>query len=104
MLQETPREPQGQSTQRALRALEDDFGSRYRLPAVQVRGQIGRVAAEIIEVAQKTGPRLIIIGGQGEGLAKDLELGGTAMKVLHGSSWPVLVADVSRSGPIAASL
>ncbi|RPH44497.1 MAG: universal stress protein [Lysobacterales bacterium] len=91
MLEESPLEPPPETAMRTLVALADELKSRHRLSTVHVQVQIGRASAEIIAVAHKTRPQLIVIGAQGEGLAKALMLGGTAVKILRGSPCPVLV-------------
>jgi nucleotide-binding universal stress UspA family protein len=91
VLTETPLRPPAEVAARDLRALADELASRYQVSQIHAQVEVGRAAAEIIAVAQTMRPQLIVLGAQGEGLAKELGLGGTVAKVLRASPAPVLV-------------
>lgn len=91
VLKETPLRPPVEVAARDLRALADELASRYQVSRTHAQVEVGKAAAEIIAVAQTMRPQLIVLGAQGEGLAAELGLGGTATKVLRASPAPVLV-------------
>lgn len=61
-------------------------------PAADSTVLLGRAAAGIIARAREIEAGLVVLGAHGEGLASELALGGTAIKVLRASPCPVLVA------------
>ncbi len=91
VLKETPLRPPAEVAARDLRAFADELASRYQVSHIHAQVEIGRAAAEIIGLAQTMHPQLIVLGAQGESLAKELGLGGTVAKVVRASSAPVLV-------------
>jgi len=74
-----------------LRVLAGELAARHGLSGVESTAVSGRAAAGITARARAIGAGLIVLGAQGAGMAKELALGGTAIKVLRASPCPVLV-------------
>lgn len=74
-----------QAMDEAQRAIESDgVHAEYELVAK-------RAVEAMIEVAERRGARMIVVGGGGEGPLKGAILGSTPYKLLHQSARPVLV-------------
>lgn len=68
-----------------------ELGAHSGLDDVSSRVADGRAASQIDEQAESMCAGLIVIGVRGEGIAHELAIGGTAIKLLRRSPCPVLV-------------
>ncbi len=71
-----------------------DESYRPRVPAglaFRVEVRIGRVAAEILRLAEAERPALIVLGRQGHSALADLVFGAVTDKVIRAATCPVLV-------------
>jgi nucleotide-binding universal stress UspA family protein len=76
--------------------LVDDALARFHSSGVQASGEVRRVSSgdtpeQIVEVAEKAGADLIVLGSRGMSEWKSLLLGGVASKVVAQASCPVLL-------------
>lgn len=89
------REPSGYDAEAAarerLRSLASEIATRHGLPDVGSTFLSGRASVGIATQARELAAGLVVLGAHGEGIVRELALGGTAIKVLRTSSCPVLV-------------
>jgi nucleotide-binding universal stress UspA family protein len=76
--------------------LVDDVLARFHLAGAQATGEVRRVSSgdtpeQIVEVAEKAGADLIVLGSRGMSEWKSLLLGGVASKVVAQATCPVLL-------------
>jgi nucleotide-binding universal stress UspA family protein len=83
--------------ERALRergeALTGDAIAAARAAGVEARAEVrsGRPADVLTAVADAEGAQMIVVGSYGEGPLKSLVLGGTAHRITHVTTVPVLI-------------
>lgn len=101
------RQPPGYDLEGALgarlRAIADDLAGQG-LPAVGSAVVVGRASAGIVARARELDAGLVVLGAHGEGLGRELALGGTAIKTLRASPCPVLVVRADPARPYARIL
>ncbi len=88
----------------SLHALRTELVDRY--PSLKVECAIldGHASEAIAQNARAVDAGLIVLGAHGDGLVRELALGGTAIKVLRASHCPVLVVRREVSSPYARVL
>lgn len=84
-----------------LREMAADLAARARV-AVSSGVVMGRASVAIVARAREIGADLLVLGAHGAGLARELALGGSAIKVLRASPCPVLVARADPARPYRA--
>lgn len=88
----------------SLQALSVALVDRYPLLNVECSILDGRASEAIAQNALAVDAGLIVLGAQGDGLVRELALGGTAIKVLRASLCPVLLVRREATSPYAKVL
>lgn len=101
LLREPPGADLEADARQRLTALAADLAARHGLATVEHAVVTGRAAGGIAARAREIGAGLVVVGVRGEGIAHELAIGGTAIKVLRASPCPVLVTRQPPERPYA---